>query len=452
MENIWLHLGLGSFHRAHQAHYFNELLKTGNNDWVIHAGNIRDDAEATVRALQAQGNVYTLETVDPEGKAEYEKISSIKKLIPYEKGLAPLIAEGVNDNTKVIAFTVTEAGYYLDNDLKLQKDNPFIKEDLEQNSVNTIYAVIAKMLEGRMQNNLAVTLLSCDNVRENGEKFEKGLREFLSLCHKDQVLSFMDKYVTCPNTMVDRITPRPSSDLPELIKEATGIDDKAPVLSEDFIQWVIEDRFIAGRPQLENVGVQMVSSVVPFEDAKLRILNASHSCLAFGGTFKGYNFVYECARDDSLHQLAYDYVTKSVIPCIQGNGIDLEDYRDTVLNRFRNDKLKDTLQRICQDSFSKMISFVQPTVFNCFEKNIDKAPVLLILGLYLRFVIAYENGKIPFTYQDSSYDTAWGKAIAASADPVAAFASTPLLFGHLAGKEELINALRTAYAQALTVK
>ena len=114
MENIWLHLGLGSFHRAHQAHYFNELLKTGNNDWVIHAGNIRDDAEATVRALQAQGNVYTLETVDPQGNAKYERISSIKKLIPYEKGLAPLIAEGVNDNTKVIAFTVTEAGYYLD--------------------------------------------------------------------------------------------------------------------------------------------------------------------------------------------------------------------------------------------------------------------------------------------------------------------------------------------------
>ena len=252
-------------------------------------------------------------------------------LIPYEKGLTPIIAEGIKDNTKVIAFTVTEAGYYLDNDLELQKENPFIKEDLQQNSVNTIYAVIAKIREGRMTKNSAVTLLSCDNVRENGEKFEKGLREFLSLCRKDDVLAFMDQYVTCPNTMVDRITPHPSSDLPEHIKVVTGIDDKAPVLSEDFIQWVIEDRFIAGRPRHESVGVQMVSSVVPFEDAKLRILNASHSCLAFDGMFKGYNFVYECARDRDLHKLAYDYITASVIPCIKGNGIDLEAYRDTVL-------------------------------------------------------------------------------------------------------------------------
>lgn len=450
--NIWLHLGMGSFHRAHQACYFNELLKQGVTDWAITAGNIRDDAERTVQGMLAQHNEYTLQTVSPDGQSQFETIRSIKKVIPYVKGLQPLIEAGIDPQTKVVAFTVTEAGYYLDAALHLQQDNPFVKADLYEDGVNTVYAVTARILEGRMvKGSGPVTLLSCDNVRENGEKFEHGLREFLQLRGKTEVLEFMNKHVTCPNTMVDRITPRPAADLAEQIKAATGIEDKAPVMSESFIQWVVEDRFAAGRPPLEKVGVQMVSSVVPFEDAKLRILNASHSLLAFGGVFRGHSYVYECARDPQLYQLAYNYVTDCVIPCIQGNGIDLEDYRDTVLNRFKNDRIRDTLQRICQDSFSKMISFVQPTLFNCFEQHRDPAGVALILGLYLRFLQAYTQGKVPFEYQDSSYDPAWGKSVCEAADPVKAFAATKLLFGKLAGTRELEQALADAYQQACNI-
>ena len=246
--------------------------------------------------------------------------------------------------------------------------------------------------------------------------------------------------------MVDRITPRPASDLSAEIKQLAGIDDCVPVMSEAFFQWVIEDKFKTVRPPLEKAGVQMVDSVMAYEDAKLRILNASHTCLALLGVIKGYNFVFECARDPELYQLTYNYVTNSVIPCIKGHGIDVEAYRDEVLNRFKNDHIRDTLQRICQDSFSKLISFVQPTLFDCYRLGVDASGVVLIPALYLNFLFYLKDGKVPFAYQDSSFDQQWADSVTSAADPVAAYASTALLFGELANSATFLKDLRERYA------
>ena len=431
MANIWLHLGLGSFHRAHQAYAFNQLLEQGLQDWHFEAGNIRDDAEATV---------------SPEGERKFFTIKSLSKVVPYAPSLPELIAEGAKADTKVISFTVTEAGYYLDNTLKLQQDQDAIASDLK-GGTSTIYGVIAHILKARLEQGSGdVTLLCCDNVRENGDKFAHGLTEFLTLTGQQDVLKFMQEHTTCPNTMVDRITPRPASDLSAEIKQLAGIDDCVPVMSEAFFQWVIEDKFKTVRPPLEKAGVQMVDSVMAYEDAKLRILNASHTCLALLGVIKGYNFVFECARDPELYQLTYNYVTNSVIPCIKGHGIDVEAYRDEVLNRFKNDHIRDTLQRICQDSFSKLISFVQPTLFDCYRLGVDASGVVLIPALYLNFLFYLKDGKVPFAYQDSSFDQQWADSVTSAADPVAAYASTALLFGELANSATFLKDLRERYA------
>lgn len=431
MANIWLHLGLGSFHRAHQAYAFNQLLELGISDWCFEAGNIRNDAEATVQGLLKQGLSYTLETVSPEGERKFHTIKALSKVVPYAPNLPELIAEGAKAETKVISFTVTEAGYYLDNNLNLMQSQDDIRTDINGGTA-TIYGVIAHILKARMESGAGdVTLLCCDNVRENGDKFARGLTEFLQLRGENEVLAFMQAHTTCPNTMVDRITPRPAPTLSAEIKEMTGIEDCVPVMSEAFFQWVIEDKFKTVRPPLEKVGVQMVDSVMAYEDAKLRILNASHTCLALLGVIKGYNYVFECARDPELYELTYDYVTKSVIPCIKGNGIDLEAYRDEVLNRFRNDHIRDTLQRICQDSFSKLIAFVQPTLFDCYRLNVDAKGVVLIVALYLNFLFYLKEGKVPFAYQDSSFDQAWADKVTSADDPLKAYASTHLLFGKL---------------------
>lgn len=321
MSQIWLHLGLGSFHRAHQAYCFDKLLNLGEKDWQLHAGNIRDDAEWTVEGLLKQNLSYTLEMVSPDGKDELKTIKAFSKIIPFEKGLKPLINEGALADTKLISFTVTEAGYYLDNNLKLLTNNQAIKDDL-QGGVSTIYGVIAKILDLRATNGAgALTLLCCDNVRENGHKFRLGLKEFLSLIKREDLIAFLDSSVTTPNTMVDRITPRPAPTLSAEIKKLTGIDDCVPVMSEAFFQWVIEDNFIKGRPSFEKAGAQMVKDVTAYEDAKLRILNATHTLMALLGVIKGYNYVFECARDSEIAKFAFDYVTKSVIPCIKGNGL-----------------------------------------------------------------------------------------------------------------------------------
>jgi len=258
----WLHIGLGSFHRAHQAWYLHRLIAGGDTRWHIAAGNIRNDAEHVVQALAAQKGRYVLETVSPEGERDYEEIASIQTLIPWQADLQPLIAEGANPQTRVIAFTVTEGGYYLDTSHRLDVANADLASDIK-GGCKTIYGTIARILEARMANGAGpVTLLNCDNVRHNGERFHDGLIEFLTLSGKQRVIDWLSANATCPNTMVDRITPRPAADLPARIKARTGIDDNAPVMGERFIQWVVEDNFRDVRPALETVGVELVGSVL----------------------------------------------------------------------------------------------------------------------------------------------------------------------------------------------
>jgi D-arabinitol 4-dehydrogenase len=226
----------------------------------------------------------------------------------------------------------------------------------------TIYGTIARILEKRMADNAGpLTLLNCDNVRHNGERFHDGMVEFLQLTGKQAVIDWMAANTTCPNTMVDRITPRPAADLPARIKAQTGIDDKAPVMGETFIQWVVEDNFRDERPNLEAVGVEMVESVIPYEEAKIRILNASHSCIAWAGTLIGQQYIHESTLTDFIYAIADRYVTEDVIPCLGDNGIDLPTYRDVVLKRFTNPYIQDTNQRVAADGFSKIPAMIAPT-------------------------------------------------------------------------------------------
>jgi len=171
-----LHLGLGSFHRAHQALYIHELRQRGDTEWSITGGNLRPDMLATMEALQAQGGAYTLETVTPQGERSYTRIESIQKVIPYQDDLAPLIAAGAEAATRIISFTVTEAGYYLD--AKNQLDWATfadLRADLEAvkagRAGHTIYGGLVSILRARMHSGAgAVTLMNCDNLRHNGER------------------------------------------------------------------------------------------------------------------------------------------------------------------------------------------------------------------------------------------------------------------------------------------
>ena len=450
-QYTWLHIGLGSFHRAHQAWYLHKLLETGDQSWHIAAGNIRNDAESTVETLREQNGEYVLETVSPAGEREYEVIKSIQTLLPWQEDLAPLIKEGAKSQTKVIAFTVTEGGYYLKTDHSLDVDNAVLKADMSGGH-QTIYGTVTKILERRMADNAgAVTLLNCDNVRHNGERFRDGLMEFLTLTGKTDVLQWVKENTTSPNTMVDRITPRPAEDLPYRIKEQTGIEDNAPVMGETFIQWVIEDSFKDVRPALENVGVEMVESVIPYEEAKIRILNASHSCIAWAGTLVGQSFIHESTLTDYIYKIAHDYVSQDVIPCLGDNGIDLQTYLEVVLERFTNPYIKDTNQRVAADGFSKIPAMITPTMIECYQRGVTPDATAMLPALFFVFMHQWHKGLLPYEYQDGILDENAVHSMFDSEDPITVYAQDVALFGELAGRADFETLLRDKIAAAYSM-
>lgn len=446
---IQLHLGVGSFHRAHQAVYMQNLHEKGQDTWHIVGGNVRPDMEDTIKALREQSGEYHLETVSPTGERNYQKIAAIKTLIDWDAELKGLIEVAVNPNTRIISFTVTEAGYYLDEHHQLDANLADIKSDLAGDTRCTIYGAMAALLSARMEKGAGpITLMNCDNLRSNGHRFYDGLTQYLKLSGATELLEWVENNTSAPDSMVDRITPRPTSEVISRVSEAVGVTDNAALMGESFIQWVIEDKFIAGRPNWEDAGAELVDDVMPYEEAKIRLLNATHSCIAWAGTLRGYQFIHEGAQDPVVRQLAFDYVTDDVIPCLDTEGapspLNLADYRDVVLDRFSNPHVEDTNQRVVMDGYSKIPGFILPTISEAIEGGRSINAVAMLPALFLAFIKIQQRGELAYTYQDAAMPADNPAAYCNAEDSVLSFASEPLLFGQLAGNEVLISALRLA--------
>jgi D-arabinitol 4-dehydrogenase len=443
---VILHLGLGSFHRAHQAVYLQALHRLGDTSWVLAGGNLRPDMLDTIQTLQAQDGAYTLETVTPQGERRYDRITSIRRVIPHDTQLAGLVACGADPATRIISFTVTEAGYYLDAQNHLAPDTfPDLASDLTGHTRSTIYGALDAILTERMARGAGpVTLMNCDNLRNNGERFRAGFMDFLARRGHTALMAWVHANTTCPNAMVDRITPRPTPDVGHRVKAATGQADGAAVMGEAFMQWVIEDHFAAGRPAWDRVGAQMVTSVLPFEEAKIRILNSSHSCIAWAGTLLGLHYIDEGTRHPTIRQMAHDYVTHDVIPCLSPSPLDLGAYRDVVLDRFSNAALKDTNQRVAMDGFSKIPGFLWPTFQERLAAGASIAKVSVLPALFFQFLHRWHTGALPYAYQDQSMDAEAAHAFFTATDPLLAFAHDHVLWGPLAGDRRLMHALRVA--------
>ncbi len=445
-----VHLGLGSFHRAHFAVYMQALLDAGRTDWELQGGNIRNDMVATMAALQAQNGAYTLETITPQGVHSYKTIRAISKVIAYDEQLSGLIEAAASPITKIISFTVTEAGYYLDSQDQLDTGFEDLRQDINLakagNAGATIYGALTAILRQRMSlQSGPVTLMNCDNLRHNGARFRKGLLQFIQLIGDAALAEWVNIHTRCPNAMVDRITPRPKPDVLKRVQEVIGKVDGAALMAESFIQWVIEDNFAAERPAFETVGVQLVKDVAPFEEAKIRILNASHSCIAWAGTLLGDTYIHEATDRTMVKQWAHDYVTNDVMPCLVDSPIDLASYRDVVLDRFANPAIEDTNQRVAMDGFSKIPGFIAPTMRQALAAGRSIDSVALLPALFLMFLHRWHVEKLPYEYQDQAMDEASAHDICNSSDTVLALASNTVLWGELAGDTRLVEALRRAY-------
>lgn len=446
-KSVWLHIGAGSFHRAHQAWYLHRLLQQQDDRWNIALGNMRNDASALLDSLARQNGEYVLETVSPQGERQYEVITSIRKVIPYDEQLDALVQQGTQPQTRVIAFTVTEGGYYLTPQHELDLQSPGIQEDL-RGGASTLYGALTKLIRQRVADHgNPVTLLSCDNLRHNGERFRHGFLTFLQQKGEHTLYRWVKENTTSPNTMVDRITPRPTPDVAERVQAATGITDAVPVMGESFIQWVIEDDFIAGRPALQNVGVELVESVLPYEEAKIRILNASHSGIAWAGTLIGVNYIDESLRHQTIRQMAECYVTQDVIPSLTPCPLDLAQYRDVVLERFTNPWIKDTNQRVAADGLSKIPGMLTPTLIDCYRAGRAPDATAVIVGLFFLFLRRLAQNTLPYPYQDSVLQPQVIRAMFASTHPLREFVHDASLFGELATHDDFYELMASAVAR-----
>ena len=447
-----LHLGLGAFHRAHQAVYLQRLHDAGDADWELAGGNLRGDLEAGLDQLRARQGAYTLETIDPAGGRRYQRITSIRQVIAWDPQLSGLVKLGAAPETRIISFTVTEGGYGLNPSGQLDADSAAVREALgaarRGDPGSSWHGALTCILRERMRQRAGpVTLLSCDNVRHNGERSRTALMQFLELLAEPALLEWTRSNTTSPNAMVDRITPRPTSDVAQRVHAATGVADPCALMSEAFIQWVIEEQFIAGRPAWEQAGVQMVASVEPYEEAKIRLLNASHSCIAWAGTLAGHQYIHEGARDERVRALAHTYATTGAIPLLPPSTLDLHGYRDSVLDRFGNAAILDTNQRVASDSFAKIPAFIAPSVRESLEKKRPLEPVAALAGLFTSFLQRWDDGRLPFAYQDQAMDSSAARAICRAQDPAAALARSEKLWGEASTSARWAEAVRNAHAR-----
>ena len=361
-----VHIGVGGFHRAHQAYYLHQLRQLGEaSEWNICGIGIREGDQKLHDILKTQDNLYTLLIKHPNGKIEPKVIGSI---VDFEMGTAnpeSVIARMADPDTRIVSLTITEGGYNFNPTTgDFNFDNLDIQHELRHpNDPITVYGFLTAALKRRRDNGLpAFTILSCDNIEHNGDMARKMLLTFAEA--QDMGLAeWIAQEVCFPNSMVDRITPVTMNADIETLAQTYGVLDAWPVTCEPFIQWVIEDNFSNGRPEFETVGVQFVSDVGPYEKMKLRLLNAGHSVLGLLGAIHGHPTINACMEDETFVTYLRAFLDTEATPILGViEGIDLDDYKDILLQRFANPNIKDSVSRICSESSAKLPKFLIATI------------------------------------------------------------------------------------------
>lgn len=349
-----VHLGLGGFHRAHMARYTHDLMSLDRDarSWGIKGAGLRAADRDLLTALAGQDGLYSL--VEREGAGECRVvIGSIVEAIDASESTEALLAAIDAPETRIVSITVTENGYYLERATKtLDLASPAIAADLANpGRPRTVPGLLVEAYRRRRSAGAqAFTSLCCDNIQHNGDVLKAAVLAFAERRDPD-LAAWIDVHASFPNSMVDRITPVPTAQEIEMFRSETGLDDGAPLRSELFRQWVIEDNFVAGRPAWEKVGAQIVDDVTPYELMKLRLLNASHLAIAALGQLCGYVSIGETIGDPLIRRYMVALMDRETGPTLMPvPGIDLAQYKQRLIARFANPAIKDTTQRVNTDA------------------------------------------------------------------------------------------------------
>ena len=380
-----IHIGVGNFHRAHQAVYLDKLFNAGlAHDWAIRGAGIKTYDSVMRDKLKAQDWLTTVVELDAKGLTARVCASMLDFI---ENDASTLIDALTDSQIRIVSMTITEGGYFMDDKtggFNLAHDE--IQRDIANiETPTTVFGLMISALKRRKeQNKPAFTIMSCDNIPHNGNITKRVVSEMAAAIDGD-LAQWISQNVTFPNSMVDCITPATSEQERQRLVTLFDIEDQAPVFCEPFRQWVLEDNFANGRPPLEQVGVEFVADVAPFELMKLRILNGGHAAIAYPGALFGIHFVHDVMAHPLISLYLKKLVTQEIIPTLpQVPGVDFDDYFAVIESRFANPEVCDTVPRLCQDASNRLPKFILPTIVANLEQGRDCAGLALVVALWCR--------------------------------------------------------------------
>lgn len=443
-----VHIGVGAFHRAHQALALDRLMNQGlASDWAICGVALLPSDEKLAKALKAQDCLYTSVEKFADGTKQARIIGSITEMLfgPDEMNL--VLEKLSSPSIRVVSLTITEGGYNFDRVTgEFMADEPAIQRDLgHPDQPETVFGVLAAALRRRRNSGVEpFAVVSCDNIQGNGEVAKRMMVSFARLQDSD-FADWIESTVPFPSSMVDRITPVTTEEDIRAVEHLIGVRDECPVVSEPFFQWVLEEGFPSGRPPLERAGVQVVPDVTPYEKMKLRLLNASHQGLCYFAHLKGHRLVHEACLEPDMSLFLRRFMDEEATPTLDPlPGVDLDAYKSELIERFQNPEVKDTVARLCTDSSDRIPKWLLDVVR---EQLAAGGPVTLsaaIVASWARYAEGVDEQGDPIDVVDPMRDELMDIA-KTQRDTIEAFIANRELFGDLIDFPDF----RNAYVAAL---
>lgn len=444
-----VHFGIGGFHRAHLAAYLDRLLESGEGrEWAITGVGVLPRDRSVVETLRAQGGRYTLVIKHPDGRLEPRIIGSIRETLFAPDDPEVVLARLADPAVRIVSMTITEGGYLVNQVTgELDSTAESIQPDLVPGA--TPSTVFGYVVEGLRRRRSAGTppfaVMSCDNLPGNGDVARRMIVAFTRLTDPD-LADWIDAEVAFPNAMVDRITPVTAPQDIATLEHEFGVRDGWPVVCEPFTQWVLEDHFPMGRPPFEQVGAQIVDDVVPYELMKLRLLNASHQALCYLGYLAGHRYAHEVMGEKLFRRFLIEYMTREGMPTLpEVAGVDLDDYARTLVERFANPEIRDTLARLCAESSDRIPKWLVPVI----RENLAAGGLIELSALVVASWARYAEGRDEQGQAIEVVDRIRQRVMAAAArqgEDELAFLRDPDLFADLVEDERFTAAYREALA------
>ncbi|SEW32085.1 mannitol 2-dehydrogenase [Cognatiyoonia koreensis] len=433
-----VHIGLGNFHRAHQAWYLHRLMQQGLAlDWAIIGAGVRQNDDAQRVRLESQDYLTTLIELDPNGRSA-EVIGPMIGFVPVEDGNAALIAQMSDPAIRIVALTVTEGGYYIDPVSKaFDVDDPDMQHDAAhpERPRTAFGAMIAALRQRRDNGTGPFTGQSCDNLQGNGTILRQTVVSLARMSDPD-LADWIDANCTFPDSMVDCIVPATGPKELELVK-TFGIDDAAPVTHENYRQWVIEDAFCAGRPPWDKAGATFTDNVHAFESMKIRILNGGHQLISDAGEVLGVEFISGCMDHPLIGKFFRKVAAQEIAPHVDAvPGMTAVSYVDLIDRRFSNPEIIDTVRRVAFDGSSRQTGFILPTLRDALEAGGEISGLALGQAIWARMCEGTREDGSTIEPNDPIWSKLNAAAIAARTNPDAWLEQRDL-YGDLAEHQHL---------------